>query len=110
MVRGHVSGELHPNGRNFVYVDGITGAVLAAESSRRAPVGTRMYDKFYPIHIGKWGGWPVRVLYAGLGLTPLLLAVTGALAWWNRRGRRLSGERKADPSKAARRNRERAVA
>jgi uncharacterized iron-regulated membrane protein len=103
VVRGRVPGELHPNGRNFIYLNPGTGEVLELEAARRAPAGTRIYDTFYPIHIGRWGGLPVRVIYTVLGLTPLVLGITGFLAWWNRRGRRLlpvsRGER---PDSAAR--------
>lgn len=89
VVRGRVPGELHPNGRNFIYLHPQTGEVLELEAARGAPRGTRMYDTFYPVHIGRWGGVPVRLVYVMLGLTPLMLAITGGVAWWNRRGRRL---------------------
>jgi uncharacterized iron-regulated membrane protein len=35
-------------------------------------------------HTGNFGGWPVKILWAVLGLAPALLFVTGALMWWNR--------------------------
>lgn len=88
-VRKKTEEELHPSGRNFIYVDPGTGAVLAAEEAATAPVGTRAYNVLYPIHIGRWGGTFSRVLHVLLGLTPLILLVSGALQWWNRRGRRL---------------------
>lgn len=88
-VRKKTVEELHPSGRNFIYVDPGTGAVLAAEEAATAPVGTRAYNVLYPIHIGRWGGTPSRVLHMLLGLTPFILLVSGALMWWNRKGRRL---------------------
>jgi uncharacterized iron-regulated membrane protein len=35
-------------------------------------------------HTGNFGGLPMKILWALLGLTPPLLFVTGALMWWNR--------------------------
>lgn len=88
-VRKKMEEELHPSGRNFIHIDPTTGRVLAAEEARTAPSGTRAYNVLYPIHIGRWGGLFSRVLHVLLGLTPLVLLVSGALMWWNRNGRRL---------------------
>lgn len=88
-VRKKTEEELHPSGRNFVYLDPGTGRVLAAEAARTAHAGTRAYNVLYPVHIGRWGGLPSRILHVLLGLTPAILLVSGALMWWNRRGRRL---------------------
>lgn len=91
-VRKHFAEELHPNGRNFVYLDPWSGEVLAVEHALRAPAGTRAYNVLYPIHIGRWGGIASRIAYALLGLTPLVLFVSGCLMWWNRtRGKRRRG-------------------
>jgi uncharacterized iron-regulated membrane protein len=85
-VRKHLDPELHPNGRSFVYLDPWSGEVLAAENALLAPAGTRLDNLVYPLHIGRFGGVTVRVLYALLGLFPLLLFVSGCLMWWNRAG------------------------
>lgn len=36
------------------------------------------------IHYGKYGGWPVKVIYCLLGLTGGLLSITGFLLWYKR--------------------------
>jgi uncharacterized iron-regulated membrane protein len=36
------------------------------------------------LHLGNFGGWPVKALWVVLGLAPAFLAVTGVLMWWNR--------------------------
>jgi uncharacterized iron-regulated membrane protein len=99
VVRKRFDYELHPNGRNFVYLHPQTGEVLALEEARTAPAGTRAYNVLYPIHIGRWGGTVTRVLYALLGLAPLVLFVSGCLMWWNRvlapKRRRKAREREA---------------
>jgi uncharacterized iron-regulated membrane protein len=84
VVRKKLEAELHPNGRNFVYLHPQTGEVLALENALTAPVGTRAYNNLYPIHIGRWGGLMSRVLSSLLGLVPLLLLVSGFLMWQNR--------------------------
>jgi uncharacterized iron-regulated membrane protein len=89
VVRKKLETELHPNGRNFVYLHPQTGEVLALENALAAPAGTRAYNILYPIHIGRWGGLMSRILSSLLGLVPLLLLVSGFLMWRNRtRGRR----------------------
>lgn len=98
VVRGKVDAELHPNGRNFIYVHPQTGRVLAAEHALTAPVGTRAYNVLYPLHIGRWGGTPSRVLYSLLGLVPLGLFVSGVLMWRNRTG----GKKRAARGRTAR--------
>jgi uncharacterized iron-regulated membrane protein len=76
--------ELHPNGTSFVYLDQHTGAVLQVENALEARTPSRLLNLRYPLHIGRFGGWPVRVAYVLVGLTPLLLFTTGCLMWWNR--------------------------
>lgn len=36
------------------------------------------------LHFGRFGGWPVRVLWIVAGLMPAILAVSGAVMWWLR--------------------------
>jgi len=38
----------------------------------------------HAIHVGDFGGWPVKALWVILGLVPPLLFVTGFIMWWNR--------------------------
>ena len=84
VVRRRLPDELHPNGRTFVYVDPFTAAVLAVELAHAAPAGTRFYNLFYPLHIGDFGGLPVRLLWVLLGLAPALLFATGFFIWRSR--------------------------
>ncbi len=85
VVRKKLPQEFHPNGRNFVYLDQHSGRVLQAEHALAAPLGTRIFNTFYPIHTGAIGGTPTRVLQVIVGLAPLLLLVTGFVMWKNRR-------------------------
>ncbi|HEX7119879.1 MAG TPA: PepSY-associated TM helix domain-containing protein [Longimicrobiales bacterium] len=91
VVRKKVPAELHPNGRNFIYLHPQTGEVREVEDALQAPAGTRAYNVLYPVHIGRWGGWASKLVYAGLGLSPVILFISGCLMWWSRSGRRLWG-------------------
>lgn len=92
VVRKRLPEELHPNGRNFVYLHPAEGTVVRVEHALTAPAGTRAYNVLYPLHIGRWGGALSRVLYSALGLLPLVLFVSGVLMWrnrtWGRGGKR----------------------
>lgn len=61
-----------------------TGAVLMQTSSAHWNWAERLSISIYSIHFGNFGGWPVQVLWALLGLVPVLLVVTGYVMWWNR--------------------------
>ncbi len=87
VVRKKLSQELHPNGRNFVYLNPHTGRVLQVEHALAAPLGTRVFNTFYPLHIGAIAGMPTRILQVIVGLAPTLLLVTGFVMWKNRRQR-----------------------
>ena len=85
VIRKKFPQESHPNGRNFIYFDQYTGGVLQVENASTTHLGTRVYNAFYPIHVGEIGGTPTRALQLIVGLTPLILFGTGYVMWWNRR-------------------------
>lgn len=91
-LRFRMAGELHPNGRSFAYVHPNRGNVLRVDRALQASPGRQLLYALYPLHIGAFGGWIVRVLYAVLGLAPAVLTVTGVLIWyprWKRKRERL---------------------
>ena len=45
-------------------------------------MGARIFAAFAPIHYGEFGGLPIKVLWAFLGLIPSVLFVTGVITWW----------------------------
>ena len=103
-VRLRTPPEWHPLGRSFVYVDPYRGEVMRVDDMRGAPLGTRLLQTLYPLHIGAVGGLAVRWLYALLGLMPLILSLTGVLIWyvrWRKKHRQLNkqAERKAVPAR-----------
>lgn len=38
----------------------------------------------HSIHVGDFGGWPVKALWLALGIAPPILFVTGFIMWWYR--------------------------
>lgn len=85
VIRMNLPGELHPNGRSYVYVDPYTGRALHVWNALEAGRGERLLNTIYPIHIGQYGGLAVRFLYVLLGLAPAGLAITGTMLWIRRR-------------------------
>jgi uncharacterized iron-regulated membrane protein len=46
--------------------------------------GDWILDWMVRLHFGRFGGWTSRIIWAVLGLVPVLLFVTGGLMWWKR--------------------------
>jgi uncharacterized iron-regulated membrane protein len=96
-IRGRLPGELHPNGRSFVYVDQYSGAPVQVWNALQAGRGDRIRNTLYPIHIGRFGGTAMRILYVILGLAPAALAVTGTIMWINRHRQKKRGRKRSSP-------------
>lgn len=83
------------SGDTYVYVDPhVRSNVTVVDSARGEPLANRFYDKYLePTHFG-WqvNGW-WRILWLLLGLSPLLLMITGISTWLHRRGVRKRRER-----------------
>jgi len=66
-----------------VYVDQYSGEVLAAPPAART-AGDIVMAWVTPLHVGGFGGAPVRWLWFVLGLAPPLLFFSGSVIWWTR--------------------------
>lgn len=97
-MRFKQAAELHPNGRSIVYLDPQTWNIIRVEDALRAPLGTRVANLMYPLHVGRLGGVFTRVLLVFVGLVPALLFLTGLLMW----RARLVATRRAERSGVAR--------
>jgi uncharacterized iron-regulated membrane protein len=66
--------------------------------------GDMVVRTMFGMHFGNFGGMPIRIAWAAIGLIPPLLFITGALMWWNRvlsrEARRLRRRRQTVPSGA----------
>jgi uncharacterized iron-regulated membrane protein len=80
-LRLYRAGDLAPSG-NHVYLDPASGAVLMIDRIVDRPIGARFLAAMSPLHYAQFGGITVKIAWALLGLTPILLFITGLLAWW----------------------------
>jgi len=78
-VRMRHPGEIHPNGRSFVFIDPRKGQIHGVIDARREPLGERATHAIYALHAGRIG----QPVYAGLTtVTGLLLAALGITGIW----------------------------
>ncbi len=85
-LRLYRAGDLAPSG-NHVYMNPGTGAVVTIDRIVDRPLGARLLAAMSPIHYAQFGGMPVKIAWALLGLAPALLFVTGILVWWRPRSK-----------------------
>jgi uncharacterized iron-regulated membrane protein len=71
--------EWLPNGRTTLAFDAATGRVLGARDALKLPSGAQAFNKAFPIHASKVGGWAWRSL---LTISGLSLAMLGSFAVW----------------------------
>lgn len=84
-VTGSVSDEWAVFGRgNSVSIDGQTGRVKKVSRLSQQGIWEKIEATFFPLHVGNFGGLPIKILYVFIGLTPGLLSITGFLLWWRR--------------------------
>jgi uncharacterized iron-regulated membrane protein len=75
-------------GDSEVVLDPYTGKVLRVQDSKSLALGDRVLNSFVPLHYGTFGGLPTRILYVFVGLSPLVLFITGLVMWWHRKRNR----------------------
>jgi uncharacterized iron-regulated membrane protein len=83
-VRSRFPEDLTPGGRSRVAVDQYTGQVLASESSRNGPGGTRLVNLTRAIHTGDIFGMPSKTIVSLASLVLVLQVLSGATMWWKR--------------------------
>ncbi|WP_420155856.1 PepSY-associated TM helix domain-containing protein [Siphonobacter sp.] len=84
-VRGYTQGQWKGWGSgNSVKINQQTGETISIHRLSEKPLGERIEATFFPLHVGNYGGWPVKILYVMIGLTPALLSITGFLLGWRR--------------------------
>lgn len=66
-----------------LYLDRYSGEVLPAPA-RAGSAGDLVLAWAGPLHVGSFGGWPVKAIWLVAGLAPSVLFVTGFIVWWRR--------------------------
>lgn len=89
-VRFRQDGEFRKTiGRTDVYVDARTGEVLFEQDALRAPLPTRMFNTFNPLHTGEAGGLAGRIFVQTLAIWLLGTMGLGLGLWLTRRRARV---------------------
>lgn len=87
-VRGSVKDEAPIwSGSNSIHFNAQTGSLLSINRISDETLWNKIESTFYALHIGSYGGIPIKILYVIVGLTPGLLSITGFLLWRRRRKR-----------------------
>lgn len=86
-IRSRYPEDRTSGGRSQVIVDQYSGKVLAAESSRTAPAGSRLITANRAIHTGDIFGIPSKAIMSLASLLLVTQLVSGVVMWWKRRKR-----------------------
>ncbi|MBW4611996.1 MAG: PepSY domain-containing protein [Desmonostoc vinosum HA7617-LM4] len=78
------SQETSEYGYSRIYLDQYTGEVVQLQNGMKPTRAEAVLNSFSPLHYGTFWGLPSRILYVFVGLTPLILSVTGFVMWWYR--------------------------
>ena len=95
VINGDHPGALIATGQSRVVINPHSGDVLEAEDARQLETSSLLYNMLDPLHhgyLGKGFGtsikYLIKILWALLGITPGLLAITGSIMWWMRKKQR----------------------
>jgi len=95
VIRGDHPGPLIATGQSRVIIDPYSGNVLSSLDAREVDTPSFLYNMLDPLHHGYLGKefgsyikYLIKTLWAILGLTPGILAITGSMMWWMRNRRR----------------------
>lgn len=85
-----LAGERHGDGDSTdevtMYFDRYTGAELAVIDRRGRTAGDVFLTWLGRLHVGNFGGTPVKLVWFTAGLVFPLLFTTGTIMWWHRKG------------------------
>ena len=87
LVRGHLSSTTFflfgGKASNFAF-DPVHATFMEQFDIEKADFSKKISWAIYQLHIGGFGGYLVKFIYALIGLTPALLALTGTYLWYKR--------------------------
>jgi uncharacterized iron-regulated membrane protein len=76
-------------GNVYVFVDQFSGKIVYDGKPGDGNVFDQLWDDWsFPLHTGDFGGPVTRVLWFGVGVSPVVLGVTGVTMWVIRRNKR----------------------
>lgn len=84
-VRFRLADDPHPNGISSVWLNPVSGEVLAVRKWQELDAGNGVVAVIFPLHTGELGGVAHQVVTALLGLALGGLGFSGIWLWWRRR-------------------------
>lgn len=78
-------GDFDTSDEVTAYFDRYTGEPLGLDDQSGRSTGDHVMRWLGVLHVGSFGGTPVRLIWAVTGLVFPVLAVTGVVMWWTRR-------------------------
>ncbi|WP_184646505.1 PepSY domain-containing protein [Sphingopyxis sp. JAI128] len=84
-LRMRQQAEWLPNGRSTLWFDAASGKLLGARDALAMPSGAQAFNKAFPIHASKVGGWTWRIVMTISGLALTLLGSFAVWSFWFRR-------------------------
>jgi uncharacterized iron-regulated membrane protein len=84
-IRSRFPEDRTPGGRSKIFIDPYSGKLLFAESSRTAPVGTRLIIANRAIHTGDLFGLPSKIMMSLASLSVVFQFISGVTMWWKRK-------------------------
>lgn len=79
-----VHGDYDTSDEMLLYFDQYTGELLEMRDNGARTAGDSIMAWLGPLHVGSFGGLPVKILWAVAALALPLLFITGFIMWWNR--------------------------
>ena len=73
---------------SHVIYDKVTGKLVTFEDIRQTSILKVTVDSFRKLHFGHFAGLTSKLLWCLLGLSPVILSLTGLYLFWNRRRKR----------------------
>jgi uncharacterized iron-regulated membrane protein len=70
---------------NSVKTDVINGNIISTTSYRDATAADKLEALSYPLHVGNYSSWPIKIIYVIVGLSPGFLSVSGFWLWRRKR-------------------------
>jgi uncharacterized iron-regulated membrane protein len=67
-----------------LWFDPSSGRLLRTDEASREPAGELLIRWLGVLHVGNFGGWPVKLLWSVGAFGLCALSLTGYLMWWNR--------------------------
>ncbi len=88
-----VHGDYDTSDEVWIWFDRYRGDTLRVRDQRMRSRGDAIIAWIEPLHAGAFGGWPIKVVWAGAGMSLPLLAVSGLLMWGRTRDTPLRSDR-----------------